>query len=98
MKAQYLPDARAEHQHSIDLAEIERAMVELGQGTRALAHHQGHDSWFASVKTWSMFWQLKVAMARFAMATRQSQQARARWWKARLDAAFAAGYRKGSQH
>jgi GT2 family glycosyltransferase len=96
MKAWYLPEACAIHNHAVDLAERERASRELGENLRTMIAREGSHAWRVKAKTLSIVCRVRVGVARLRLATTGSERARAKWWQRRLDAAFAAGYRNGS--
>jgi GT2 family glycosyltransferase len=98
MKSQFVPDARADHVHRIDLNERERSVRYAGAAARVyITDHVENSAWFktASLPSW-LHW-LRATAARMRLAVARNDDALIYWWKARLDAAFAAGYRHGAR-
>ena len=95
MKAQFIGTARAQHYHKVSLEDRAMAYRQLGENARAVAKRNGEDSWLRSLKLSAPVWSSRVAAARATMFLRDTGEARKRWWRMKLDAEFAAGYRHG---
>ncbi len=96
MRARYVPEAKADHPHPIDLTERELAMHQLGESARAMTARNGNHAWLSKARSLSTLWRLRASGARARLAISGSDAARANWWQTRLEAAFAEGYRNGS--
>jgi len=96
MRSQFVPAARADHFHSIDLRERERTMQHAGAAAKVyMIDHPGKYalSTTASLPSWHHWWRVTAARVRLAART---DDALVKWWQTRLDAAMAAGYRNGA--
>mgnify|MGYP003581383863 CR=1 FL=1 len=97
MEARFVPDARTIHFDRINLAYREHAMRRAGAAAKVyLIDHPARGSWFKTVTSPGWRHWLRVAAARLRLAFKASDDSLIGWWRARLDAAFAAGYRKGA--
>jgi GT2 family glycosyltransferase len=97
MRSRFVPGASVIHAHDIDLHGRERSMRESGAAARAyITDHPGNRSWFwlASFPSW--FHRLRVACASVYLNAVRTEGALEKWWRARLDSAFAEGYRNGA--
>ncbi|PYS81246.1 MAG: hypothetical protein DMF67_17475 [Acidobacteria bacterium] len=96
MRARFVPDARADHIHNIDLCGRESAVRDAGAAARAyITDHPENRVWFRTASLPSWLHRLRVASARARLAAARTDGALARWWQTRLDAALAEGYRNG---
>jgi GT2 family glycosyltransferase len=95
MKAQLVTAATASHRHHVGLEDRAAAFRELGQNARAVAERSGEATWLRSLKLSAPLWSPRIAAARAAMLINNSPASRQRWWRVTLNAAFAAGYRRG---
>jgi GT2 family glycosyltransferase len=97
MKAQFVPGAPTIHFDMINLPYRERAMRMAGAAAKVyLINNPGKGVWskIATSPAWRHW--LRVAAARLRLAMKVTDGSLISWWRARLDAAFAAGYRKGA--
>lgn len=97
MRASFVPGARADHVHNIDLRERELAVRYAGAAGRAyITDHPEKRAWFWAASLPSWLHRLRVASARVRLAAARTDGALAGWWQARLDAALADGFRGGA--
>ena len=97
MKAHFVPDARADHAHRIDLRERERVLRHAGAAVKIhMIDYPQLYPWFMTARLPSWYHRLRVAAASVRLAIARTDKARVNWWQSRLDAALAAGYRNGS--
>ena len=97
MRTQFVPDARADHVHNIELRERERSMRLAGAAAKVYKtiHPENH-AYLMTAKSLSLFQWLRVTAARFRLAVAPGEHALIKWWQSRLNAAFADGYRNGA--
>lgn len=97
MRAGFVPDARADHVHDIDLRGRECAVRDAGAAARAyVTDHPESRVWFRTANLPSWLHRLRVTSARVRLAAARTDDALVRWWLARLDAALADGYHNGA--
>lgn len=95
MRSLLVPDAVVEHHHPLDLPDREQAMRDAGIAARIyLAAYPG-EKVLPETATWPE-WRHRVRLARAQAQAllAPSKATRQWWWHARLEAAFAKGYRK----
>ena len=94
MRARFVPDARGNHVHYITLHDRERDMRHAGAAAKVfLIDHSEALEWLkpGSMTSWRHWLLTMAARVRLAAGT---NDALVKWWHARLNAAFAAGYRR----
>jgi GT2 family glycosyltransferase len=96
-RARLVPGARAAHVHHINLPERERSLRDAGAAARVLVmSHPGDYAWLEGMRLPAWRHRLQVASARARLAATRTERARVVWWRARLNAALAEGYRNGA--
>lgn len=97
MKTYFVTGARTAHIHGISLRDRERTLRQAGAAAKLYSlNHSGQGQWLRVVRKPSWRHWLRVIASRVRLAATGSDEALVRWWKARLDAALAAGYRNGA--
>ena len=95
MRAEFVPNARANHVHSITLHDRERDMRYAGAAAKIfMVDHPEDHRWLKTASR--SFWRhgLCTIAARVRLVA-GTDEALVHWWHTRLEAAFAAGYRRG---
>ena len=96
MKASFLPQAKAGHVHAISLAERCRTMTRAGESASVFERkYAGHQSWHGKcrVPPWRFRLDGLMSLLRYAILRRERHLLS--YYRARLDASFVAGYRRG---
>jgi GT2 family glycosyltransferase len=99
MQARFLPQARGEHVHAISLAERCRTMTRAGESATIFESKYGADqSWRdkCRVPPWRLRLDGLMSLLRYAASRREGDLIA--YYRARLDASFVTGYRRGSRH
>jgi GT2 family glycosyltransferase len=97
MKACFLPQAKAGHAHAISLAGRCRTMTRAGESATVFERKYGGDQFWRSkcrVPPWRLRLYGLVSLLRYAILRRERHLIS--YYRARLDASFVAGYRRGS--
>jgi GT2 family glycosyltransferase len=97
MKANFLPQAKAEHIHAISLADRCRTMTRAGESATVFERKYGGDqSWHRKcrVPPWRLRLDGLISLLGYAILRRERHLIS--YYRARLDASFVAGYRRGS--
>ena len=98
MKASFLPQAKTGHVHAISLAERCRTMTRAGESAAIFERkYAGHQSWHGKcrVPPWRFRLDGLISLLRYAILRRERHLLS--YYRARLDASFVAGYRRGSR-
>ena len=96
MKASFLPQAKAGHVHAISLAERCRTMTRAGKSAAIFERkYAGDQSWHGKcrVPPWRFRLDGLISLLRYAILRRERHLLS--YYRARLDASFVAGYRRG---
>jgi GT2 family glycosyltransferase len=97
MRAHLVPGARAAHVHDIDLPDRERSLRDAGAAARIfVTSYPGDYAWLEGIGLPAWRLRLQVASARVRLAATRTERARVVWWRARMNAALADGYRNGA--
>jgi len=97
MRAEFLPDAPVQHIHRVDLPDREKSMRLAGVAARVYETiHPGGHRRSRSLKRGERAHELRIALAQIRSRITRSDRAMQKWWKCRLDAAFAEGYRQSA--
>jgi GT2 family glycosyltransferase len=96
MRSYLVPGASAAHFHPITLAEREGAIHQAGQAARTYVRAVADTSPIPQTATWPR-WRhlLRLGKARLRLLALPGDPSQIEYWRARLDAAFAAGYQAG---
>jgi len=96
MKACFLPQAKAEHIHAISLADRCRTMTRAGESATVFERKYGGDqSWRRKCRVPPWRLRLDGLMSLLGYAILQRESHLISYYRARLDASFVAGYRRG---
>ena len=99
MRALFIPEACALHEHAIDLAERERSSESAGVAAHIhhLIHNDARQDWRSRLGRSHVNHFVRTQAARARMSLLPSRAATEHWWGRRLDAAFARGYRRAAR-
>ena len=99
MKAEFLRDAPVQHIHRVDLPDREKSMRLAGVAARVYETiHPGGRRRSRSLNRGERAHELRIALAQIRSRITGSDRALQKWWKYRLDAAFAEGYRQSAEN
>src|SRR5262249_11806876 len=97
MKSGFVRSASVTHIHNIVLRDRENAVRESGLAAKPYVHgHPENRRRVQGPKLPLWLHRCRVASTHLYFAACRTDNARAKWWQARLDAAFVEGYENGS--